>query len=211
MRVCEIFTSIIGEGVYIGRPAIFVRLTGCNLKCEWCDTKYSWKHGFCASIAEVYETIVCESVDTVVITGGEPMVQKYAVSDLVKMLYGKKKIHLETNGTISIEHPWMYELITISPKKGNEDAGIINDAIMEGKGNVCLKFVVGRSYGTWTIDEIKEFLKRIYSCRVVLMPETVNGKVDDEIAKLCWEACVENGWIYSDRVHVRVWGNEKGR
>jgi organic radical activating enzyme len=116
LEVCEIFPSIQGEGPFLGQPCVFIRLAGCNMQCEFCDTEYST-----FSIMSVVDVLkrVCQltlSTNLVVITGGEPFRQD--ISELVdELLSFGKRVQVETNGTIYRALPWEKELtIVCSPK-----------------------------------------------------------------------------------------------
>lgn len=101
MKVSEIFYSMEGEGIEIGRPQIFVRLAKCNLRCVWCDTKYSWNDGKEMSLSETIEEIAKYPCKSVSITGGEPLIQREELFELIQQL--KKSgywIQINTNGTI---------------------------------------------------------------------------------------------------------------
>jgi len=117
LKITEIFSSIAGEGLRSGEPTIFIRLTGCNLRCAFCDTKYSWQGGKSYSVDKVIETVgqirKRFPADWACLTGGEPLLQD--VEPLVKKL--KKecyKIHIETNGTVY--RPFRVDWLTLSPK-----------------------------------------------------------------------------------------------
>jgi len=101
MRVKDIFASIQGEGKHIGKPTTFVRLSGCNLRCRWCDTRYAWTGGKEISVDEIVEHIRRMNLPNVCITGGEPMLQEKELEKLVgKLKRGGYHITLETNGTL---------------------------------------------------------------------------------------------------------------
>jgi 7-carboxy-7-deazaguanine synthase len=101
MRVSEIFYSVEGEGIEIGRPEIFIRLAGCNLRCEWCDTEYALGNGKEMSIGEIIQEVSKYSCKNVSITGGEPLLQKKELLELVKQLKESGYwIQINTNGTI---------------------------------------------------------------------------------------------------------------
>lgn len=103
LTVNEVFYSIQGEGAYALHPCVFIRLTGCNLRCTWCDTTYSFHEGEPKSIAEVLQSISTYSSNLVEITGGEPLLQRN-VYHLIEALHAeKKKILIETSGSISID------------------------------------------------------------------------------------------------------------
>lgn len=113
-KICEIFYSIQGEGFLQGLSFIFIRLSGCNLRCLWCDTKYAWEDGKEFELEEIISQVKKYKCKKVCITGGEPYLQN------LKPLFEKLKenkffISVETNGTIwqDIKFDW----ITVSPKK----------------------------------------------------------------------------------------------
>lgn len=117
MKVIEIFESIQGEGTFLGMPAIFVRLGGCNLHCPFCDTKNSWgDQGVEKEIGDIVSEVLLYHSPIVVITGGEPSINEDLIP-LAKMLkQGGKKVHLETNGTHDVDHTY-FDWIVCSPKK----------------------------------------------------------------------------------------------
>jgi 7-carboxy-7-deazaguanine synthase len=102
MKIIEIFTSLQGEGPNSGYPTVFVRLSGCNLSCSYCDTQDSRKGGLEVTISEVYSHVMRERPLYVCVTGGEPLLQSKEVTILAeKLSAGGKKVSIETNGTIS--------------------------------------------------------------------------------------------------------------
>ena len=114
MKVNEIFTSIQGEGIYIGVPMFFVRLTGCNLRCEWCDTEYAFYEGEEMSIDSIVKKVEESGMKWVCITGGEPLLQE-EVYKLIDILLRKDyKILVETNGSILIDKLPTEENLVIS-------------------------------------------------------------------------------------------------
>ena len=117
MKVSEIFYSIEGEGIEIGRPEIFIRLAKCNLRCEWCDTKYSWNNGEEMNIREIINEITKHPCRNISITGGEPLLQKEDLSKLIQRL--KKMgywIQINTNGTIFDKR--IFELVDLVSMDG---------------------------------------------------------------------------------------------
>lgn len=110
--VNEIFYSLQGEGYHSGTPAIFIRFSGCNLKCDFCDTDFS-SHVY-MTVDEIIEEVRLYPATVVVLTGGEPSLQP--LGPLVESLHAEgKKLHMETNGTQEI--PWPIDWITCSPKR----------------------------------------------------------------------------------------------
>ncbi len=117
MRLNEMFISIQGEGPLSGRRSVFVRLSGCNKQCPWCDTKYASNIFVDVNPRQVFEMIDRTKIDHVVITGGEPTIQ---MDDLILMaaLCHEAGLHvtLETNGTNMVTNPSVFDLIMVSPK-----------------------------------------------------------------------------------------------
>lgn len=120
IKVSEIFTSFQGEGPYIGTPATFLRLYGCNLNCQWCDTDISTYEML--SVDDVAEILMTQmefnNINLLVITGGEPTLQMEEIKRLIKELPEDIKIQLETNGSI-FEYLPEIEYV-ISPKEDKE-------------------------------------------------------------------------------------------
>jgi organic radical activating enzyme len=122
LKITEIFSSIQGEGLRQGEPTLFIRLTGCNLKCSFCDTKYAWKQGHPYSVSQVLDEIKKKMqiypAQWICLTGGEPLVQD--ISDLVRKLKQEGfKIQVETNGTLYRTLP--VDWYSVSPKPDEYD------------------------------------------------------------------------------------------
>jgi 7-carboxy-7-deazaguanine synthase len=98
LRINEIFFTIQGESTWAGRPCVFVRLTGCNLRCVWCDTEYAFREGRQMPIAEIVEQVRAYGCDLVEITGGEPMLQKGIYALFAALLDAGLTVMLETSG-----------------------------------------------------------------------------------------------------------------
>lgn len=118
MKVIEIFESIQGEGSFLGMPAIFIRLGGCNLHCPFCDSQNSWgTQGIEMEIGDISTKVLEFKSEIVVITGGEPSLNEKDLYKLAHQLkqFGKK-VHLETNGTNDVDHTY-FDWIVCSPKQ----------------------------------------------------------------------------------------------
>jgi 7-carboxy-7-deazaguanine synthase len=116
LQLAEIFYSIQGEGEHTGKPAVFVRLAGCNLSCDFCDTDYSLK--FFATVDDVVAKVRALGKDCpmVVLTGGEPFAQSEALDLIEALRKDGRRVHIESNGTIASDLPddvWL----TVSPKE----------------------------------------------------------------------------------------------
>ena len=118
LQLAEIFYSLQGEGSYAGTPAVFVRLAGCNLACDFCDTDYSLK--FVASVDDVVKRVRDAGGDCpmVVITGGEPFAQDETLALIAALRADGRRVHVESNGTIAVDAQLPSDVwLTISPKE----------------------------------------------------------------------------------------------
>lgn len=102
MKICEIFSSIQGESSLVGIPMLFIRLSGCNLRCSYCDTTYAYQEGVEMSLSEIIEKVRASPLNYVEITGGEPLLQE-EVFELINYVVEFKSVVVETNGSVSIE------------------------------------------------------------------------------------------------------------
>ena len=211
----------------MGVPSVFLRLATCNLSCRWCDTRYTWDWQNFDYQTEVMEMEASEvqgkiqafDCSHVVITGGEPMLQQAGLTPLVESLAEKGyTFEVETNGTI-IPAPEMIRHIgqwNVSPKlrtSGNPSAVSQVPSALEmfaGLDKAYFKFVVTEESD---VDEVCGLRDRygLEPDRVLLMPE---GRTPDALAKKsAWlsEACMKNGFRFTTRLHIILWGDERGR
>ncbi|HJJ47278.1 MAG TPA: radical SAM protein [Methanocorpusculum sp.] len=143
MRITETFVSLQGEGKNQGRPCFFVRLSGCNLRCKWCDTEYSFEQGTDRHAEDIFEEIIKSSVDLVCITGGEPLLQKRELLPLLEALSAAGiETDIETNGTISFTECQPFASVCMDikcPSSGNtSEVALLSDLT----GTDCVKFVI---------------------------------------------------------------------
>jgi 7-carboxy-7-deazaguanine synthase len=231
MRIAEIFYSIQGEGELTGVPSVFVRTSGCNLRCRWCDTPFaSWNpEGDTLSVDTVFTQVTAFSgVRHAVFTGGEPMLVR-ELADLGKKLRDAGwHITIETAGTIAPGDA-VYDLASISPKLANSaptqaDAGSawverhhqtrLQPEILRAwllAGDYQLKFVVGQAS---EIGEIKDLLAQtrvpVPAHKVLLMPEGIESSALREKSLAVAEWCKETGFRFCDRLHVHLYGHTRG-
>lgn len=149
LKVNEVFKSIEGEGIWVGTPTIFIRLSGCSIKCKTCDTKYAWFNGKSISVSDLVKYITENfKRGRVSVTGGEPLDQLKGVIELVSSLksYGYYPINLETSGqlfspSVSVFDTWSVDLKT--PSSGVEaNLDAIKKFIMLDNFNTQVKAVV---------------------------------------------------------------------
>jgi organic radical activating enzyme len=221
----EIFASIQGEGASLGVPSTFVRLAICNLRCAWCDTAYTWDWTRFERSEQVLESTPGAALDAalalaprnLVITGGEPLVQRRALCDLAKAARERGfRIEVETNGTIAPgELAPLVDQWNVSPKlrsSGNEGLVRIRCAVLgefAAQPRAFFKFVVREPGDLAEVEEVAA-LAGARTDQVILMPE---GRTRAELeARSPWiaEACTVRGWRFSTRLHILLWGDRRG-
>ncbi len=126
MKVNEIFKSIQGEGIYIGTPMLFVRLTGCNLRCKWCDTKYAYTEGEEWKLEDLLKKIEKKNMEWVCITGGEPLIQDETYLLVDALLRKGHKVLIETNGSVDISKLPTEENLVVSLDIKTPSSGMHN-------------------------------------------------------------------------------------
>jgi organic radical activating enzyme len=196
MHLTEIFYSIQGEGPAMGRPATFIRLAGCNLSCQGCDTED--RPCLKLSIADVLARI---QSNRVVITGGEPTLQMEQISQLISLLHSNGfEINIETNGTNPIPEEILEKIhyAVVSPKRGSQ----YNLDFWAGIENVHLKFVLGKAPWCWTSALLREVVPALAKDRVWIMAYGIDQ--DMKGAKEAWDLALHFGVNYSDRLHIRL-------
>lgn len=226
MKVAEIFYSIQGEGSLAGVPSVFVRLSGCNLRCVWCDTPYaSWNpEGAEMPIGEIVARASSYGAAQAVLTGGEPMIFTESVLLTRELKRAGLHITVETAGTVY--QPVACDLMSISPK-------LANSTPLEREGGrwaasherlryqpevlrrlmseypYQLKFVAA---SPGDMEEIVTIVRETGADpqQVILMPEGTSPEALRDRARWLVELCKQHGYRYSPRLHIDVWGNERG-
>jgi 7-carboxy-7-deazaguanine synthase len=228
MRIAEIFHSIQGEGLLAGVPSIFIRTSGCNLRCHWCDTPYaSWKpEGPEMSVEEILEKITEWNCDHVVLTGGEPMIAPDLPELAAVLKKQNKHITIETAGTI-LPKGIPCDLASLSPKLSNstppperdpawakkhESTRLQPEVISEWirKYPFQLKFVVSSEND---LVEIKDLLSRLPPVplpQILLMPEGIDVKTLATRSPWLVDICKREGFRYCPRLHIELFGHSRG-
>jgi 7-carboxy-7-deazaguanine synthase len=207
MKVCEIFTSIQGESTYAGLPCVFVRLSGCNLRCIYCDTVYarddasdeardkaSDKESTEMSIEEIVESAHGFGIRLIEITGGEPLMQKETSALIERLLNIGFTVLIETNGSISIKDLDERAIIIMdikTPASGMfKNMDLLNLKYLKAKDEV--KFVItGRNDYEWAKSFIKDY-RLTDKCSILFSP-AYGMLLPSDLA----------GWIIRDRLPVR--------
>ena len=228
MRIAEIFHSIQGEGLLAGVPSIFIRTSGCNLRCHWCDTPYaSWRpEGPDMSIEEILKKLTEWNCDHVVLTGGEPMIAPDLPELATVLKKQKKHITIETAGTI-LPNGIPCDLASISPKLSNSTPSPERDPAWAKKHESIrlqpevisewirkypfqLKFVVSSEND---LAEIKDLLSRLPPVplhQILLMPEGIDVKTLVTRSPWLVEICKREGFRFCPRLHIELFGNTRG-
>ncbi|MFC1668224.1 radical SAM protein [Chlamydiota bacterium] len=172
LKVNELFKSIEGETTFAGLPCIFVRLSGCNLRCTYCDTEYAYYEGMCISNDEIIKQITCFSCKLICITGGEPLLQKETMPLLDKLINDGYTVILETNGSISVEqvHKKVIIIMDIKCPSSNESGQMHWKNISYLKKNDQIKYVLQNKKDYLWAKETMEKYSLHKKAEVLFMP-----------------------------------------
>ena len=235
----EIFLSLQGEGMSIGQPSVFVRLSQCNLHCHWCDTPYTWNfegtdfahrdeaakydrgdETIAMDVDEVVARIASLDCKRVIFTGGEPLLQQGELGSLCETLKARKAsyhIEFETNGTIAPAGlvAELADQFNVSPKLAHSKNDLTvrrrSDALtyFVRDARATFKFVVQER---GDLDEVDAMMREfgIDESRVYLMPEGID--TNTLRARTVWlaDACTKRGVNFSDRLQIHLYGNTRG-
>ena len=208
MKINEIFYSIQGEGKWTGFPNIFIRTTGCNLRCSYCDTKYAYKQGIEKKIQEITKEIKKYYCTKICITGGEPLIQEDTIELIKHLLNLKYSVIVETNGSIKIDSLKNKKNLIISldiktpSSKMHEKMFLQNINMLTKKDQI--KFIIKNKkdyeYARIIIQKFKP------KCDVFFQPVWKTNS--EKLAK----------WILEDylkvklglQIHKIIWGDKKG-
>lgn len=160
MKVNEIFYSIQGESTFAGLPCVFIRLTGCNLRCRYCDTRYAYEEGEERTVEEVLELVRKFNCDLVEITGGEPLLQPETVGLSKQLVEEGRQVLIETNGTldISVLPPEVLRIMDIKCPGSGESDKMNWKNIDNLKPNDNVKFVIsGKEDFEWAEKIVRQF------------------------------------------------------
>jgi 7-carboxy-7-deazaguanine synthase len=227
MRVAEIFYSIQGEGRLAGVPSVFVRTSGCPLRCEWCDTDFTSWHpeGDTLRVAEVLARLREHPTRHVVVTGGEPLIAP-DIDELCAALR-RDGYHITVETAAVVFKPVECDLASLSPKLSNstphqreggrfalrhEELRLQPDVIrafME-RYDYQLKFVIDRPEDVTEVLGLLERLPGVDRERMLLMPQGVTRAELGERGPWVAEACKRHGFRYCPRLHIELYGHRRG-
>ena len=230
MRIAEIFFSIQGEGRLAGVPSVFVRTSGCNLRCRWCDTPYaSWNpEGAEMTVAAILAEVEKHPARHVVVTGGEPMIARDISGLLHALREAGKHITIETAGTIAPDGV-PCDLASLSPKLKNSvpDPEIFGKTWADRHESARWRPEIIREWTSgydhqikWVVAdfedilEVEEMLKKADLNtppeQILLMPEGRTVAELQQRAPQVLEWCKARGWRYCPRLHIDLYGNTRG-
>jgi len=223
VKIAEVFYSVQGEGKLVGVPSVFVRTSGCNLRCKWCDTPYtSWApEGAARTVESLVEEVMAFGAKHVVVTGGEPLIAPEVVLLTSRLRDRGMNITIETAGTVYA--PVACDLMSISPKLANstpddlkwgplhERTRLQLDVLRRllAEYSYQLKFVVA---GPADLGEILPLVRELGAPaeNVLLMAEGRSPEVLRERAVWLVPLCLRYGFRYSPRMQVDIWGDRRG-
>ena len=195
IKINEIYLSVQGESTHTGLPCTFIRLTGCNLRCSWCDTAYAFHEGKNMSIDEILQKIESFGIHLVEITGGEPLMQDNVYTLMRRLIEKRYKVMLETGGSISLEKV-PKDVIKIMdlkcPGSGEQEKNNLDNLKLLTPHDEVKFVILDRKDYEWSRDIIEKF-KINETAHILLSP--VFDKLElKEMVK----------WILEDRLPVRL-------
>ena len=224
MFIAETFMSLQGEGMLVGVPSFFIRTSGCNLRCRWCDTPYtSWlPEGGRRTVAEIVAEAGAAGVRHVVVTGGEPLLQREIGDLTVRLRESGLHITVETAGTVDPD--FECDLLSLSPKTANSDPqgkwrerhrALRTDLevarrLVRRFAEYQLKFVVTDGDDLVDVLSVIEAIGGVEPARVLLMAEGRSAAEVADKAPFVAGLCSEHGFRYTPRLHLDLFGGGRG-
>ena len=208
LRINEIFYSIQGESSRIGMPTVFVRLTGCPMRCTYCDTAYAFHDGQQKEIEEIIQEIKKFDTNYVTVTGGEPLAQKNCINLMNQLCELGYQVSLETGGALDIKdvHSKVKIILDVKTPKSNEDKNNFWPNLANIRTNDEIKFVI-QDYEdfSWSMDIIEKY--QLNQSQILFSP-VYNVLASEQLAE----------WILKHQLNVRLqlqlhkilWGEKKG-
>lgn len=225
MRIAEIFYSVQGEGMLVGMPSVFVRTSGCNLRCGFCDTPYtSWNpEGETLSVDAVLAQVASYGCRNVVVTGGEPMIAPEIETLCARLKDAGYHITIETAATVF--KPVKADLMSLSPKLSNStpspetgwaerhERDRINLNVIRQfmeRYDYQFKFVIDQPTDVEEVQQLLAQLPAVTLDRVFLMPQAIDPETLASKGRWIAELCKTHGYRFGNRLHIELWGHTRG-
>ena len=226
LKISEIFASVQGEGISLGEPAVFLRLALCNLRCSWCDTKYTWdfkNYDYDQEVNEQEVSAVLEQLRSfkprrLIVTGGEPLLQQLSLVRLLAALDPELIVEIETNGTLTpcsalVERVNQWNVAPKLDNCGEPRARRLREDVLTMFAQLdaaYLKIVVENPNEK---DEVRRLVARLGwpKQRVVLMPQAGDFSLLKKRLPLVRALARKEGYRWSTRLHVELWQGARGK
>ena len=211
LRITEIFHSLQGETTTTGLPTVFVRLTGCPLRCVYCDTDYAFEGGEKMAIQDILDAVAVYETDFITVTGGEPLAQPQCIELLKQLCDLGYRVSLETSGAMSTEDvdPRVIKIVDLKTPGSGEVGRNLYENINYLQPEDEVKFVIcDRKDYDWSCMQIDQLRLRDTGSEILFSPS--QGELSPALLAQ---------WILEDKLKVRmqlqahkvIWGDEKGR
>ena len=224
LRLTEIFYSLQGEAITSGLPTIFVRLTGCPLRCVYCDTEYAFTGGERQSLETIIETIKSYPCKRICLTGGEPLAQPNAIELMTRLLSDGYEISLETAGALTVEHvpPTVSKVMDLkTPSSGEVDKNLWSNLNYLTEHDQIKFVIMNRKDYDWakaklTEHKLNELVGTVWFSPMFNVADDVDEQLSPEVPVLARELAE---WILADALPVRfqlqlhkiIWADAKGK
>jgi 7-carboxy-7-deazaguanine synthase len=211
LRITEIFHSLQGETTTVGLPTVFVRLTGCPLRCGYCDTAYAFEGGEKMAIQDILDTVADYKTDYITVTGGEPLAQPQCIELLQQLCDLGYRVSLETSGAMPVKEvdPRVIKIVDLKTPGSGEVSRNLYENINYLQPEDEVKFVIcNRQDYDWSCMQIDQLRLRDTGSEILFSPS--QGELSPALLAQ---------WILEDKLRVRmqlqthkvIWGDEQGR
>ena len=211
LRITEIFHSLQGETTTVGLPTVFVRLTGCPLRCGYCDTAYAFEGGEKMAIQDILDTVADYKTDYITVTGGEPLAQPQCLDLLQQLCDLGYRVSLETSGAMPVKEvdPRVIKIVDLKTPGSGEVSRNLYENINYLQPEDEVKFVIcNRQDYDWSCMQIDQLRLRDTGSEILFSPS--QGELSPALLAQ---------WILEDKLRVRmqlqthkvIWGDEQGR
>jgi 7-carboxy-7-deazaguanine synthase len=211
LRITEIFHSLQGETTTVGLPTVFVRLTGCPLRCGYCDTAYAFEGGEKMAIQDILDTVADYKTDYITVTGGEPLAQPQCIDLLQQLCDLGYRVSLETSGAMPVKEvdPRVIKIVDLKTPGSGEVSRNLYENINYLQPEDEVKFVIcNRQDYDWSCMQIDQLRLRDTGSEILFSPS--QGELSPALLAQ---------WILEDKLRVRmqlqthkvIWGDEQGR